>query len=308
MSLLAALLASLNLKARSQPLTVGFYNLENLFDTVNDADVQDGVHSRAQAHADGRGEVRYTDKLLNLAGAIALFTPDVLGVCEVESQRALDDLVAQRPLAAITSRWGTIHYDSQDPRGIDVGLIYRADRVRIHSSEPIRSDYNRPTRDMLRVDMEILSSGERMVMYVVHLPSRRMSDPKAAAQRKAMLVQLNGLVAGDLREDRFRGVMVCGDFNDNPNSNTMKRSLGALCNMAVGPYSKGLGSYVYQDAYLMYDQILVSHNLQRRVAGAQVVVRHASLFQQSGRFAFYPAKGTISDHLPVYLRVEPSGR
>lgn len=310
MSLLAAILSSLNLKARSQPFTVGFYNLENLFDTVNDHDISDAQYSTDDENGQPRDDrnifavrARYTEKIYNLAAAIQLFTPDILGVCEVESEKVLAELVSQSPINSIP--WGVIHYNSQDPRGIDVGLIYRKDRIRIHESEPIRSQYNRPTRDMLRVDFELLSSGERMIMYAVHLPSRRQSDPKAAAQRKAMLVQLNNLVAADIKGQRSRGVIVCGDFNDNPNSNTMKRSLGALYNTAAGPYMRGLGSYVYQDAYLMYDQILVSHNLQRRVPASQVVVKHSSLFQQSGRFAYYPAKGSVSDHLPVYLKVLP---
>lgn len=302
MSLIAALLSALNLRAQSRQeyMTVGFYNLENLFDTVNHMDTYDDEFSPTGIR--NWTMDKFQTKVGNLARSIALFSPDLLGVCEVETDNVLEQLTFQGALA--DHQWGTVHYDSPDPRGIDVGLIYRRDKLRLVEAEPVKANFNRPTRDILRAEMEVISTGERFVAIVVHLPSRRNNDPKASAQRKAMLSQINSMVAAATIADKGRGVIVLGDFNDNPTSSTMKRALGSLYNSSVAPFTRGLGSYIYQDTYLMYDQILVSHNIKHRLTSTeQKIVDHPSLFQQAGRFAQYPAKGTISDHLPVYVKL-----
>ena len=100
---------------------VGFYNLENLFDTVNDPAIQDeeflpeGINNWSVE--------RYQQKLKNMAKAISGFAPDILGVCELENRKVLEDLVTQPELAA--KRYQIAHLDMDDLRGVDVALIYR---------------------------------------------------------------------------------------------------------------------------------------------------------------------------------------
>lgn len=302
MSLISAILSALNLRAQNkqEDIVLGFYNLENLFDTVNNLDTSDDEYS-VKGVRNWTVE-KFQTKVGNLARAITLFEPDVLGVCEVETSNVLDQLTFKAPMT--NYQWGTVHYDSPDPRGIDVGLIYRSDKFEVVESEPIKANFNRPTRDILWTQLRHKVSGECMVVIVVHLPSRRNNDPMASAQRKAMLSQINNMVSKAVIENKDRGVVVLGDFNDNPTSSTMKRALGSLYNTSVPTFGRGMGSYIYQDTYLMYDQILVSHNMKPRLkTSEQKVVSHPSLFQQDGRFAHYPAKGVISDHLPVYVKI-----
>ena len=125
-------------KPAGRDLSIGHYNVENLFDTLDDpaTDDQDFLPTASLAW----GEARYYQKLGQLAGIIAQMNrgsvPDFLGLCEIENQNVLSDLLRQPPLRK--SNLGSIHADSKDPRGIDVALLYnkslfkpfaRADKV-----------------------------------------------------------------------------------------------------------------------------------------------------------------------------------
>lgn len=299
---LSSILHPLTSLCRPQPneLTVGFYNLENMFDTINAPSKSDGDYTPEGVYR--WNSQQYDLKRNNLSSAISLFMPDILGVCEAENEKVLQDIISCPSTRKVP--YAVVHYHSDDPRGMDVGLVYRTDRIRILASEPIKPDDNRPTRDILRV--ELMAQGVELLVIVAHLPSKRNNDKAATRQRQSIVKQIDTLTRQALSEKPGRGVIVCGDFNDNPNSRQMRTSLTTLHNTSLQPFTRGKGSYVYHDTYQMFDQILISHNMLKGTAwiavGHQNILHHRSLIQQNGRFADYPAKGTISDHLPVYLK------
>ncbi|HSI90815.1 MAG TPA: hypothetical protein VK927_06825, partial [Adhaeribacter sp.] len=106
-------------------LTIAFYNLENLFDTVDDPKIDD------QEFLPGSDlqwtPERYQKKLANMASVIEKLGdedgPELLGVCEIENRRVLEDLIREPALAP--RGYSIIHFDSPDERGIDVGLLYK---------------------------------------------------------------------------------------------------------------------------------------------------------------------------------------
>ncbi len=78
--------------------TVAFYNLENLFDTENDPLTYDD--DRTPDGKDHWTEEIYQDKLKNMAKVMAEIgaevsgnTPAIIGVCETENRKVLEDLV-----------------------------------------------------------------------------------------------------------------------------------------------------------------------------------------------------------------------
>ena len=108
--------------------TVAFYNVENLFDTINDVTKNDEA-SPIMEMKGGRGKV-YKDKIKKLASVIAQIgkdktntSPVLIGVAEVENRQVLEDLVNADELKS--KRYGIIHYESPDKRGIDVALLYQ---------------------------------------------------------------------------------------------------------------------------------------------------------------------------------------
>ena len=108
--------------------TIAFYNLENLFDTINDVSKNDEA-SPMMALKANKSKV-YWDKIDKLGNVIAQIgedkantSPTILGVSEVENLSVLEDLVKSKHL--LKKDYGIIHYDSPDKRGIDVALIYQ---------------------------------------------------------------------------------------------------------------------------------------------------------------------------------------
>ena len=108
--------------------TIAFYNLENLFDTENDPLTYDD--DRTPDGKDHWTEEIYQDKLKNMAKVMAEIgadvsgnTPTIIGVCETENRKVLEDLVNQETL--VEQDYGIIQFDSPDRRGIDVALLYK---------------------------------------------------------------------------------------------------------------------------------------------------------------------------------------
>ena len=116
---------------------VGFYNLENLFDTIDDPNKND-EEFLPQGGNQWNTE-KYLNKLHNMAYAISTIgtdiTPDgvaVLGLCEMENRHVLEDLVAQPEIK--NRNYQIVHYDSPDRRGVDVGLIYNPKYFKLTNS------------------------------------------------------------------------------------------------------------------------------------------------------------------------------
>ena len=97
-------LSSVAQEKRYELYSVGFYNLENLFDTIHDRGKNDFEYL-----PDGTnkwGTLKYTNKLKNMATVLNEMATDMLpvgmaavGVSEVENSRVLRDLVSHEVLA-----------------------------------------------------------------------------------------------------------------------------------------------------------------------------------------------------------------
>lgn len=270
-----------------RPLVVATYNVENLFDTINDPGVPDPVIAPETYHA----------RLRNLGLVIGELRPDILGLCEVEKAAVVSELLETEPLGETAYRFA--HYDSPDSRGMDVALVYRSDRLQLVNSEPIAAPDRYPTRDALRVElMPLEDTAQRIVCYVLHLPSRRGNNNRATRMRERIVDRIHELI---LAEHPATGVVVMGDLNDNPTSKLITRRLPTLTCLTAIPYRKGQGSYAWRDTWLMYDNILVNAVL-RPEGEAQVFVRPWMLTPE-GRFRGYPYRNVFSDHLPVWVRL-----
>ncbi len=121
--------------ASEKSLLVATYNVENLFDTVNHPFIQDDILSAEQ----------YQLKVKNIARVIGELEPDLLVLCEVENAEVVEDVVRE----VGTPAYRVVHYDSPDPRGMDVAMIYRPDRLQVLNSEPIAAPDGYRTRDVL---------------------------------------------------------------------------------------------------------------------------------------------------------------
>jgi len=118
--------------AQQDTLYVAFWNLQNLFDVIDDPEKNDESFL-----PDGNmqwTEDRLDKKMYNLARVIRSMNngkgPDILGVCEVENQQVLGSMV-EKFLSDLNL--SIAYLESPDNRGIDNGLIFKADKFSLES-------------------------------------------------------------------------------------------------------------------------------------------------------------------------------
>lgn len=312
---------------------VGFYNLENLFDTINQPNVNDEEFTPTGTNL--YTPTVYLDKLGKLEEVLSQIgtdlSPDglsVIGVAEIENESVLRDLVNQPKLKGRGYR--IVHYNSPDERGIDVALIYNPKYFRVLYSEslyvPLKDNDGKPryTRDILYVCGSY--AGERMHFFVNHWPSRRGGEEASAPSRAlAASVAKAKIDSIQLAEDNKARVILMGDLNDDPVSPSVARTLGArtekgrvkaggLYNPWNDYYQEGIGTLAYNDAWNLFDQIIISEAfLPRDQEGfffqkAQIF-RKEFMVQKTGRYKGYPMRtydfgvymGGYSDHFPTYV-------
>ncbi|WP_245676445.1 endonuclease/exonuclease/phosphatase family protein [Crocinitomix algicola] len=309
---------------------VGFYNLENLFDTEDDPKIKDEEFMPNGRYA--WTNEKYNNKLNNMADVIADLgtssSPDgmaVLGVSEVENKKVLEDLVKQEKIAH--RNYKIIHFDSPDRRGIDVGLLYQEKYFKPTNSVSYElkfkdfPDYY--TRDQLVVSGEL--DGDKITFIVVHWPSR--SGGQAASEPRRVDAANLGrhIVDSLLLNDPNARIVLMGDLNDDPVDKSVKEALSAkgkisklkekdLFNPMFRKFKTGDCTLAYRDAWNLFDQLIISQGLLSRdetefVYHRAYVYSKDYLKQKEGRYKGYPLRthaggeylNGYSDHFPVYM-------
>lgn len=273
--LLAGAVQAQNQKARVYG--VAFYNLENLFDTINNNGSYDHEFS-PQGSRQWNGK-KYWSKINNLAMAISNMTtqttpmgPAIIGVSEIENKGVLDDLVK----APAIKKWmlQVVHHDSPDRRGVDVGLLYNPRMFRVldvtNHTLTIPSNPRFRTRDQMCVT-GILGS-DTVSVIVNHWPSRLGGQEQSSYLREAA-AELSKHIADSLWNIRpNQGVIIMGDLNDDPNDKSCAKVLGAKRDAkGVEPHGfynpwwkkldEGIGTLAYKSQWNLFDQIIVSGTL-----------------------------------------------
>ncbi|WP_303685315.1 endonuclease/exonuclease/phosphatase family protein [Nonlabens dokdonensis] len=331
-----AVTAQTSTKAKQYKVkTVAFYNLENLFDIEDDTSINDEA-SPIMEMAEGVRANVYQKKLTSMARVIRKIgseksqtAPSILGVCEIENRKVLEDLV-NHPLL-IEYDYGIVHFNSPDRRGIDTGLLYKKSDFRVLNSESKElliydksSGKRIYTRDQTVVTGEL--DGDKMTFIVNHWPSRRGGEQKSRSNRVAAAA-LNQKVIDSLHSiDAMSKVVIMGDLNDYPSNKSVKVTLNAQEDrkkvrpqMIYNPYMRmgkdGFGTTAYRDAVGIFDQIMFTYPLLSEASQDGYVYYNANIYNPSfmmnktGRYKGYPLRsfadgtftGGFSDHFPVYV-------
>jgi len=219
--------------------TVAFYNLENLFDTENDPTINDEASPMMEMVEELREEV-YQKKLTNMARVLRKIganksgtAPALIGVCEIENRKVLEDLASHELLREFD--YGIEHYDSPDRRGIDVALLYKKSEFVVKNSQSRRLDIKDNvrgtrvyTRDQLVVTGEL--NGDSMSLIVNHWPSRSGGEQRSRAKRVAAAA-LNKKIIDSLHViNAMAKIMTMGDLNDDPTNESVMVTLNAQKN------------------------------------------------------------------------------
>ena len=265
---------------------IGFYNLENLFDTYHDEGKND--YEYLPDGANQWTEAKYTKKLHNMASVIRAMKDEnkiwhaVLGVSEIENRHVLEDLVSQPEIAE--ANYQIVHYDGPDRRGVDVALLYRPNLFKVLESKSIPFDFNSSiafslneeekayfrTRDILMV--RGMLGNEMFAFFVAHLPSRIGGKGGDLRSRGGEIMYQESMRL--MAEYPGIKIVAMGDMNDNPTDPSMAVYMHGKENIDevgkedffppfVSMLKSGYGSLAYQGEWNIYDIIVVNANLCR---------------------------------------------
>lgn len=334
--LLLVLSAHAQDKKEYKLICIAFYNLENLFDTIdnpltNDSEfTPDGAnHYTAAVYHDKLGKL---EEVLSQLGDKSPDGPAILGVAEVENRAVLEDLVKQPGIAA--RNYQVVHYDSPDKRGVDVGLLYNPKYFTVLESRNINPNlFNDKgdtvfTRDILWV--KGLLDGEELSVFVAHWPSRRGGEKASAPLRNGAATACKRMIDSLHQANPNAKIVLMGDLNDNPNNESCKNILmakadidevrpGGLFNASWESFKNGTGTLAHRDVWGLFDQIIVSHALTVKEQSGYFfhkfeVFNKPFLIAKEGQYKGYPKRtfsgstyiGGYSDHFPtqIYLLKE----
>ena len=314
---------------------IGFYNLENLFDTCHDVG-----HNDYEYLPDGKNKwtgMKYTHKLRNMARVLAEMGTDKLplvgcaaiGVSEVENANCLTDLCNQEPLKARNFQF--CHIEGPDQRGVDCALLYNPSLVTVRDVKLVPYKYIKPedakraTRGFLVVSGTM--AGDHVTIIVNHLPSRFAGS----FYREEGGRQIREVKDSLMKDDPNVKLLIMGDMNDDPADRSMSVALGAkrelndvkkgeLFNPFWNIHASGTGTLMYDGQWNLFDQIILSHSLLNQNNKKDYktlkywqpqIFRRDYLFQQEGKYKGNTLRthaGGVwldgySDHLPtlVYL-------
>lgn len=300
---------------------IGFYNLENFFDTVNDPHALDDDFTPNGFY---RWKKRkFKNKVNKIAKAISKIGPKnaeqppvLLGVAEVENGSVLQSLIEAKTLKDFP--FDFIHFDSPDERGIDTGLIYNKDHFKVMHAEtlPLYVENSQGTRDFTRDILYVHGrlNNERIHLFVNHWPSRREgvdeTNHKRIKAAELIISKLNSL------EDGGHNCIVMGDFNDGPHSASIQKLMetGHFINPMKKLLSPEIGSANYRGVWSLFDQIILSHSFLNHDINTHSFNK-AGIFapkflkEWKGKYKGNPFRtfargkylGGYSDHFPVYV-------
>lgn len=312
-------------------LCVAFYNLENLFDTIDDPNKNDEEYT--PNGTTNWNTKKYNTKIEHMSDVISKIGdeiqakgPVVIGVSEVENKTVLEDLIASPALAPLN--YGYVLVEGPDKRGVDVALLYQKKYFTVTNvrsatlSIPGKTDWF--TRDQLVVTGTL--DGEKFNFIVNHWPSRSGGEKRSAPLRNAAADLCKSLADSIYKSDANAKIIIMGDLNDDPTNKSLTQHLlakgieeevkpGNLFDPMYNMFKKdGIGSLAYRDKWNLFDQIIVSQPLLEKDKSSYRFL-HARVFnksflvQKDGAFAGYPFRtyvagnwmGGYSDHFPVYI-------
>ena len=314
--------------------TIAFYNLENLFDTINDVNKNDEASPIMELKSN-RSKV-YWDKIEKLSSTIAQIgedktktSPAIIGVSEVENLNVLEDLIESKHL--VKNDYGIIHYDSPDKRGIDVALLYQKKYFNpihheVFNPKIFKDNYPIYTRDQLLVSGYL--DDELIHIIVNHWPSRRGGEAASRPNREKAAYQNTKIIEQVRTQDANAKILIMGDFNDDPNNSSFKNVLktksrkkevaeGDLYNPYEDMFRRGFNTLKYRDKINLFDMIFFTSPLLDKSEKdfssykmyKAMIFNKRFLTTKKGKYKGYPFRsfssgnytGGYSDHYPVYL-------
>lgn len=308
--------------------SIAFYNLENLFDFENNKYTIDKDYTPEGVFQ--WNKERYKRKIQNLSKVISniglkksSIPPIFLGVSEVENKTCLEDLINSEKLQEF--EYDFVHYNSPDERGIDVAFLYQKKHFELIYSDTYTlyltdNENNRDfTRDILLISGNLFSN--QVYIIINHWPSRTNGAKNSDAKRVLAANLVQEIISDIYMQNDNPNIIIMGDFNDEPNSNSIKNHLmkEGLFNPMLPFQQINKGTLTHHGKWYLFDQIILSNSFlnynSNKIKFDSAHIFDAPFIQEKSRKRLGRPKrtfigkwhqGGFSDHFPVFAYFKKS--
>ncbi len=303
------------------------YNVENLFDTIDNPHKRDNEFTpQSPKHWNTK---RYYKKINDISNVLAAISkhhlPDLISLEEVENRAVIEDLIKTKKLKK--EKYGIVHEECTDPRGIDVALLYnpRVFKYISHKQIPIidSTGFRYHTREILLT--KGIVDRDTLYVFVNHWKSRYGGAKKTEFKRILVAKILRRSIDSVFKINPKANILCLGDFNDTPTNKSIEKVLDAsiepvfnskkeLFNLAAYQALHKKGTIIYRDHWYMIDNIIISQNMLKK--SNRIYAQGPAKIYKSKLNLYYNPKandsipnrtyggntyfGGVSDHLPVY--------
>lgn len=280
------------------------YNVENFFDTLHAEGKNDEEFTpsgtRHWTSSRQRNKAHHIAQVLISIGGWQL--PDIVGLCEVENRACISLLCRQFP----HNPYRILHYESDDERGIDVGILYQPSRFILLDSAALKVDLGADkTRDILYVK-GLLPALDTLHLFLCHLPSMTGGYSSSEWKRQRAKDVLRHYTDSLFHTNPSVKIVVMGDLNCPPQDD-----LPPLTNKMLPLEKKGVGTEKFNGHWSCLDQFYLSFSLDSiaeiRIFDADFLLepdeKHLGTRPRRTYQGWHYQKDGYSDHLPIVLRV-----
>ncbi len=316
----------------SDKLFIAFYNVENLYDAIDDPIVDDAEFLPEGKHH--WTETSYNIKIANIARVIKEMNhgigPDILGLAEVENLSVMQRLVNNPEIKNLDYK--IVHHESPDIRGIDVAMIYKSNCFHLIDTHSFKVNIKydqKPTRDIVLVK-GMDSNHDTLFIFLNHWPSRKGGKRESEPLRRTAAQILRGAVDSITAFNPDAKLIIMGDFNDNPSDDVITKTLKASAKPDTSErnslfdaannfdWKAGEGSEFYHGEWSRFIQIILSTSLIKKqllpngefndihIFNPEWLLSEDEAYQQMIPYRTFEKGKPIgySDHLPVYIELK----
>jgi len=308
-----------------QSYRIVFYNAENFFDPyVDSTKVYNEFTPEGDLHWTYKKYVKKRNDIYKTLTAIGGWKPlTIIGLAEIENFLVLYELIKKTPLKY--ENYKIVHYESEDFRGIDVGVIYNADLFKLLSSSRIRikseKDTAFKTRDIIY--LKGLLGKDTLHLFFNHWTSRYRGLLESEDYRMLEAKTLTKITDSVCQVDPGANILIMGDFNDNPENESLQYLVhDPVCHLSYLKFTNSNedvhGTLKHHASWSYFDQAIVSGPLISGNNGLRIAEGKVHVFDKDflltkdekylGLKTYrtnigFKYNGGISDHLPVYVDI-----
>lgn len=247
---------------------------------------------------------------LKISKALTHINADIYAICEIQRGDsapqmlvdAMNQMVKKEVYAFVSDGW-----DNQDM--ISCGYIYRKDKVQpygelLHGYADTANHYH---YRMIALGFEEKSSGERFVLNINHLRSKRgtgaESNEKRMVNVDSLMVMLNGIKEQNIYQDE--DILLVGDYNSYTQEQPLQTIIKAGYADVLMQYAPDGYSYVYNSWSGYLDRVFASESMRKQVTMVQPYHLNADYFYSRGfKRGLDDTMFRYADHDPILIHVK----